>query len=267
MWQLRSGKSQQLGRFLLRKAMPILMRLNGAAPSISTFCMSEPRALGRQEKEKEKEKERMSCQTEWWRKHGRAPRCSRTNAQSSGSPPAALRPVWNWGSSSISYLLRKSRPAPAFHPLFFALYFFFHLSLRFCCLVCEISRFFCPLLILLRPPTQHLCSPLIMQRSFILSLHSSIPSKSPSILCSSLSSMSFFYLSSNFFPAILSIIQCTLLAPGFWSCMGTLYRAYQFKRANDKWQTHRLIFCTLKHTLQYVRTPQNDLTSQMSPQC
>lgn len=55
------------------------------------------------------------------------------------------------------------------------------------------------LLILLRPPTQHLCSPLIMQRSFILFLHSSIPSKSPLILCSSLSSMSFFYLSSNFF--------------------------------------------------------------------
>lgn len=75
----------------------------------------------------------------------------------------------------------------------------------------------------------YLCSPLIMQRSFIRSLHSSIPSKSPSILCSSLSSMSFFYLSSNFFLAILSIIQCTLLALGFWSCMGTLYHAYQFK--------------------------------------
>lgn len=139
--------------------------------------------------------------SERWMKHERTPLHSRTNVQSSGSLLAALRTLWNWGSSSASYLLRKSLPARASHPLFSQFLLPFTFSFIFlsgfvatslwnieffswiCCVFLPIS--YAPLLIL--------------QPSFILCLHSRIPLKSSSILCSSLSSMSFFYLSFNFF--------------------------------------------------------------------
>lgn len=218
-----------------------------AAPSISRFCINEPRVHSGLKKEQEQP----SCQPQSGKeRHERAPLCSRTNAQSTGSLLAALRPVWNWGSSSKSYLLRKSLPAPASHPLFSQL-------------------FFCPLLFLSsfsRVLLPHLCE---IFRVFFLALICCIllPNTFPLLLCNFHSSflftlvylqippqsfviplsMSFFYLSFNFFqPSYQLFLAHCAPAPGFWSRMVTLDHAYQFKSTNKSQKLHRLIFC-IKH--------------------
>lgn len=75
------------------------------------LCLHEPRAQSRLEEQQQ----RPSGQSQSGKQNTCGRRsANRTNAQSSGSVLAALRPLWNWGSSSISYLRRKSLPAPAY---------------------------------------------------------------------------------------------------------------------------------------------------------